>query len=112
MKDEEFDKLLKEQMKSDTYIPEKIDKLFSDFEKNKVDDNHKVYKFRRYLKSVSIAACAMLVIFVGGCTYAHVNGTKTIISPILSKLGINSKYEENSTIFIDEVVSENVLIKL
>ena len=33
MKDEEFDKLLKEQMKSDTYIPEKIDKLFSDFEK-------------------------------------------------------------------------------
>ena len=34
MKDEEFDKLLKEQMKSDTYIPEKIDKLFSDFEKN------------------------------------------------------------------------------
>lgn len=46
MKDEEFDKLLKEQMKSDTYIPEKIDKLFSDFEKNKVDDNHKVYKFR------------------------------------------------------------------
>ena len=66
MKDEEFDKLLKEQMKSDTYIPEKIDKLFSDFEKNKVDDNHKVYKFRRYLKSVSIAACAMLVIFVGG----------------------------------------------
>ena len=35
MKDEEFDKLLKEQMKSDTYIPEKIDKLFSDFEKNK-----------------------------------------------------------------------------
>lgn len=65
MKDEEFDKLLKEQMKSDTYIPEKIDKLFSDFEKNKVDDNHKVYKFRRYLKSVSIAACAMLVIFVG-----------------------------------------------
>lgn len=112
MKDEEFDKLLKEQMKSDTYIPEKIDKLFSDFEKNKVDDNHKVYKFRRYLKSVSIAACAMLVIFVGGCTYAHVNGTKTIISPILSKLGINSKYEENSTKFNDEVVSENVKIKL
>ena len=73
MKDEEFDKLLKEQMKSDTYIPEKIDKLFSDFGKNKIDDNHKVYKFRRYLKSVSIAACAMLVILVGGCTYAHVN---------------------------------------
>ena len=112
MKDEEFDKLLKEQMKSDTYIPEKIDKLFSDFGKNKIDDNHKVYKFRRYLKSVSIAACAMLVIFVGGCTYAHVNGTKTIISPILSKLGINSKYEENSIKFNDEVVSENVKIKL
>lgn len=112
MKDEEFDKLLKKQMKSDTYIPEKIDKLFSDFGKNKIDDNHKVYKFRRYLKSVSIAACAMLVIFVGGCTYAHVNGTKTIISPILSKLGINSKYEESSTKFNDEVVSENVKIKL
>lgn len=28
MKDEEFDKLLKEQMKSDTYIPEKIESFF------------------------------------------------------------------------------------
>lgn len=112
MKDEEFDKLLKEKMKSDTYIPEKIDKLFYDFEKSKIDNNHKVYKFRRYFKSVSIAACAMLVIFIGGCTYAHVNGKETIISPILSKLGINSKYEENSTKFNDEFVSENVKIKL
>lgn len=112
MKDEEFDKLLKEQMKSDTYIPEKIDKLFSNFEKNKDDDKHKVYKFRRYLKSVSIAACAMLVIFVGGCTYAHVNGRETVISPILSKLGISSKYEENATKFNDEVVSEKVKVKL
>ena len=47
-----------------------------------------------YIKRVSIAACSVLVIFFGGCTYAHVNGTETIISPLLRNLGINSKYEE------------------
>lgn len=32
-------------------------------------------KIGKYIKIVSIAACSVLVIFFGGCTYAHVNGT-------------------------------------
>lgn len=51
-------------------------------------------KMSNYIKRVSIAACSVLVIFFGGCTYAHVNGTETIISPLLRNLEINSKYEE------------------
>lgn len=55
---------------------------------------NKKLKMSNYIKMVSIAACSVLVIFFGGCTYAHVNGTETIISPLLRNLGINSKYEE------------------
>ena len=36
-------------------------------------------KIGKYIKIVSIAVCSILVIFLSGCTYAHVNGIETII---------------------------------
>ena len=60
-------------------------------------ENKKKYnklKIGNYFGKASIAACSILAVFFGGCTYAHVNGTETIISPLLRNLGINSKYEE------------------
>lgn len=113
MNDERFDKLLKKQMQEDGHIPEKINQLFLNFESevNMKEKNEKL-KMSNYIKRVSIAACSVLVIFFGGCTYAHVNGTETIISPLLRNLGINSKYEENATQFNDEVTNGEVKIKI
>ena len=65
-----------------------------------------------FLRNVSVAACAVIVLGIGGCTYAHINGVENILSPLLNSLGINSKYEENSTKFNDEVTKENITIKL
>lgn len=116
MNDEEFDRLLKKQMQEDKYIPEKINQLFSNFESEvNMKENEKRYnkiKVVNYFKRASIAACSILVMFFGGCTYAHVNGTETVISPLLRKLGINSKYEENATKFDSEVTSNDITIKL
>lgn len=116
MSDEEFDKLLKKQMQEDKHIPERINQLFSNFESEvNMKENEKEYKKLKisdYVKRASIAVSSILVMFCGGCTYAHVNGTETIISPILRKLGINSKYEEDATKFDSEVKSDNITIKL
>ena len=116
MSDEEFDKLLKKQMQEDKHIPERINQLFSNFESEvNMKENEKEYKKLKisdYVKRASIAVSSILVMFCGGCTYAHVNGTETIISPILRKLGINSKYEEDATKFDREVKSDNITIKL
>lgn len=73
---------------------------------------NKELKMGNYIKRVLIAACSILVIFFGGCTYAHVKGTETIISPLLRNLGINSKYEENATQFNDEIANGEVKIKI
>ena len=97
-------------MQEDVYIPEKINQLFSNFE-SEVNMKEKS-KMSNYIKRISIAACSILVIFFGGCTYAHVNGIETIISPLLRNLGINSKYEENATQFNDEVTNNEVKIKI
>lgn len=97
-------------MQEDVYIPEKINQLFSNFE-SEVNMKEKS-KMSNYIKRISIAACSILVIFFGGCTYAHVNGTETIITPLLRNLGINSKYEENATQFNDEVTNGEVKIKI
>ena len=78
-------------------------------------ENKKKYnklKIGNYFGKASIAACSILAVFFGGCTYAHVNGTETIISPLLRNLGINSKYEENATSFDNEVTADNVKIKM
>ena len=112
MKDEEFDALLKKHIQNDKHIPKKIDCLFDDFE-SRVDIKQKrKIKILNYLRIISIAFCAMLILFVGGCTYAHVNGIETLVSPILRKLGINSKYKENATHFNSEVTKQEVTIKL
>ena len=113
MKDKEFDKLLKNTIQKDKQIPEKINQLFSDFEMEvKMKEKNKEFKLNKIFKLIPIAASLMMVTFFGGCTYAHVNGTETIISPLLRKIGINSKYEENRTSFNDEVKKENISIKL
>lgn len=80
-----------------------------------IEENKKKYnklKIGNYFGKASIAACSILAVFFGGCTYAHVNGTETIISPLLRNLGINSKYEENATSFDNEVTADNVKIKM
>lgn len=116
MRDEEFDKLLKKQMQEDNHIPEKINQLFSNFESevnmNNKKEKNRIFKLSNYIGKVSIAACTLLVTYVGGCTYAHINGTETLISPLLRNLGINSKYEENATQFNEEVTKKDVKIKL
>lgn len=113
MNDKEFDKLLKKQMQEDKQIPEKINILFSNFESEiNMKEKNKNLKFINYFKTASIAASIMIVTLFGGCTYAHINGNKTILSPLLKKLGINSKYEENATEFNDKVTQKNVTVKM
>ncbi|MBR0428283.1 MAG: DUF4179 domain-containing protein [Clostridia bacterium] len=116
MKEEKFDKILKKQMQEDNNIPDKINQLFLDFESEvnmkEYKEKNKIILLKNYLKTISIAASAIIVTFFGGCTYAHVNGRETIISPLLRNLGINSKYEQNATQFNDEVLKNQVKIKL
>ena len=116
MMNNKFDKLLKSQMQEDDYIPEKINQLFSNFESEvsmkEEQDKKNVFKFSNYLGKISIAACTLLVTFVGGCTYAHINGRENIMSPLLRNLGINSKYEENAKQFNSEVVKKDVKVKM
>ena len=116
MMNNKFDKLLKSQMQEDDYIPEKINQLFSNFESEvsmkEEQDKKNVFKFSNYIGKISIAACTLLVTFVGGCTYAHINGRENIMSPLLRNLGINSKYEENAKQFNSEVVKKDVKVKM
>jgi len=111
MNDIEFDELIKKELQKDNQIPKEINQLFSDFEKDIITKKEKP-KFINYFKNLSIAASFVLIIFLGGCTYAHVNGIETIISPLLRNLGINSKYEENATSFNNSVTKNNVTVKL
>ena len=113
MEDKKFDKLLKNTIQKDKQIPEKINQLFSNFEmEDKMEEKNKEFKLNKIYKLIPIAASLMMVTFFGGCTYAHVNGTETIISPLLRKIGINSKYEENKISFNNEVKKDNISIKL
>ena len=107
MKDEDFDLLIKRQIQKDTYIPEKINHLFANFENEVNMNKNKKNKIGYNLRKGVIAASSILVMFLGSCTYAHINGTETIISPLLRNLGINSKYEENATKF-DEETTKNI----
>lgn len=116
MDDKKFDELLKNKIQEDNNIPEKINQLFLNFENEvnmkKFEEKNKKIKLSNYLKGTAIAASAMIVTFVGGCTYAHVNGNETIISPLLRSLGINSRYEENATHFDNEVTKKEIKIKM
>ena len=115
MNDKEFDKLIKENIQEDKQIPENINQLFSEFgmevKMKEQEKNNKIKRFS-YFKMVPIAASLMIVTFFGGCTFAHVNGRETVISPLLRKIGISSRYEENNTKFNDEVNKEGVNIKV
>ncbi len=112
MKDEDFDLLIKRQIQKDTYIPEKINHLFANFENEVNMKKNQKNKIGYSLRKGVIAASSILVMFLGGCTYAHINGTETIISPLLRNLGINSKYEENATKFDEETTKQDIAVKM
>lgn len=112
MKDEDFDLLIKKQIQKDTYIPEKINNLFANFEGEVIMKKNNKAKILDNFRKGFIAASSILVMFLGGCTYAHVNGAETIISPLLRNLGINSKYEENATKFDNETTKQNIKVKM
>lgn len=112
MKDEDFDLLIKRQIQKDTYIPEKINHLFANFENEVNMNKNKKNKIGYNLRKGVIAASSILVMFLGSCTYAHINGTETIISPLLRNLGINSKYEENATKFDEETTKQDITVKM
>ena len=112
MDDKKFDKLLKKQMQEDKSIPENINQLFSNFESEVNMKENKKSNVITFFKNASVAACTTIVLTFGGCTYAHINGIETIISPLLRNLGINNKYEENATEFNDEVEKNNITVKL
>ena len=112
MKDEDFDLLIKRQIQKNTYIPEKINHLFANFENEVNMNKNKKNKIGYNLRKGVIAASSILVMFLGSCTYAHINGTETIISPLLRNLGINSKYEENATKFDEETTKQDITVKM
>ena len=108
-----FDKEFRKKIQEDTTIPENINQLFSNFESEvNMKENNKKSNVITFFRNVSVAACAVVVLGIGGCTYAHINGVENILSPLLNNLGINSKYEENATKFNDEVTKESITVKL
>lgn len=106
MEDKELDKILKQKFQKDKQIPKEIDNLFNSY------DTKKNSYFVKYMKYGSIAACTVLTLFLGGSTYAHINGKETLISPLLNALGINSRYEENSTKINQDVENNGINIKM
>ena len=72
MKDEDFDLLIKRQIQKDTYIPEKINHLFANFENEVNMKKNQKNKIGYSLRKGVIAASSILVMFLGGCTYAHI----------------------------------------
>ncbi len=112
MKD--FDKEFRKQIQEDTKIPDNINQLFSNFESevNMKENNKQKSNVVTFFRNVSVAACAVVVLGIGGCTFAHINGVENILSPLLNNLGINSKYKENATEFNNEVTKENITVKL
>lgn len=108
-----FDKEFRKKIQEDTTIPENINQLFSNFESEvNMKENNKKSNVITFFRNVSVAACAVVVLGIGGCTYAHINGVENILSPLLNNLGINSKYEENATKFNDEVTKGSITVKL
>ena len=109
-----FDKEFRNHIHEDTRIPDKINQLFSNFESevNMKENTRKKSNLVTFFRNVSVAACVFIVLGISGCTYAHINGVENLLSPLLYKLGINSKYEENATKFNDEVTKENITVKL
>lgn len=111
MQEKNIDKLLKQKIQSDKKIPDEINQLFSDFGKE-IKMKKKTNKVINYFKYLSTVAALALVCFGGGCTYAHINGKETPISPVLRTLGINSKYEQKAVEINEVKVSENIEVKM
>ena len=72
MNDKDFDKLLKKQMQEDEEIPENINMLFSNFEREveMKEESSKQTKIIPFFKKFSIAACALIVLATGGFAFA------------------------------------------
>lgn len=111
MGNKNIDKFIKQNLQQDTYIDERINQLFEDSKKEEYTSNKKL-GFANYFKYATVTASLALALLTGGCTYAHINGFETIISPLLRNLGINSKYEENANTVNKSVVDEKVEVTL
>lgn len=111
MGNKNIDKFIKQNLQQDTYIDERINQLFEDSKKEEYTSNKKL-GFANYFKYATVTASLALALLTGGCTYAHINGIETIISPLLRNLGINSKYEENANSVNKSVVDEKVEVTL
>ncbi len=117
MNDKKIDKILSDQLKKDTQIPDKINELFKrDYSiyqniTEKVETKNNKVRLE-FLKYATIVASLVIVIFTGGSTFAHINGIETPISDLLRKLGINSKYEQNATEINETIINEKVEVKL
>ena len=75
MNDENFDKIVREKIKKNVDMPEKINQLFLEFEKEVVnmEDYNKVnkkMKLSNYVRRGIAVISSGLVIFFGGCVYA------------------------------------------
>ena len=114
MNDKELDKLIKEKIHENEVIDERINDLFEMYKEKYRNEKSTEKKMKNNIKSFVqkmkyVAAILMMGIFfgTGGMTYAHINGTETLISPLLRSIGINSKYEENAIEINKEIVDEN-----
>lgn len=113
MEDNKFDKLMKEKISNEENIPEEINKIFSNFEKEiRMEKSNRMINLGYIFRYVTIFTLLILVVGVGGSTYAHINGKETLISPLLRDLGINPRYEENTVLINKEVEDQNITVQM
>lgn len=114
MDDKKIDNVLKEKIQKDEYMNERVNELFEMYKekyRNEKNEDRKmknnIGNFVQKMKYVAAVLMVGILFGTGGMTYAHINGTETLISPLLRSIGINSKYEENAVEIKKEVIDEN-----
>lgn len=112
MNDRDFDKLLKRKVSQNEKMPDEINKIFSNFEEEiRMENKSKKWNWAYITRYAAAVVLVLMLCGVGGTTYAHINGVETFLSPVLRKLGINSKYEENATIVNEVSENEDVIVE-
>lgn len=112
MNDKDFDKLLKIKVNQNEKMPDEITKIFSNFEEEiRMENKSKKWNMAYITRYAAVIVLILILCGVGGTTYAHINGVETFLSPVLRKLGINSKYEENATIINEIEETEDVIVE-
>ena len=117
MDDKKFDEMIKNQVQKDEKMDKRFEELFETYkEKYKMErgsnmktNNVSFIQKMRYVAAVLVVG---ILLGTGGMTYAHISGVETWISPLLRKIGIDSKYEENSTKVNDEVTVNNEKVEM